>query len=618
MASHRFVVAAVTAAAVLAVAAPADAQLGTWINPSGGSWSDSGSWQGGTIAGGMDNTADFSTLDLTGHATVTLDGARTIGGLTFGDVTPSHNWTLSAGSGGTLTLDVTTGVPLVTVNNQTATISAVIAGADGLRKSGAGVLTLDTAANTLIGNVVISQGTLAAGHASSLGSTANTVTLGDASSGASAVVFKIENTTAGTVTVNSIITSNFGSSQTIRLNTGSSLGANATGLFSTIDLAGTKSLTIQATNTGGHSTAQDWTGRIIGSGIAAGSTALTLDGTSTALRLTFGGTTGQQVNTFTGDVLIKGFVNTQGTTYAGQVAARQNLGFLNSNVTIDPSSTWRIVWGGETVQQLNGSGNVHLDNQNALNNIGLTVGANNATGGVHSGVIYGGFGVAKVGTGVQAFSGANTYGGATSILSGTLLVNGTHTGLGGYTVGAGGTLGGTGTLASNVTVNGGGTLAPGASIESLGLGNLTMLDDATFALEINTDLATADLAQVTVNLTLDTDNSVLLALTDLGSNTALTAGTTLTFIDYSGTWNGGLFNLGGANILNDDEVFAFGVNSYRISYNGLFNASSDVVLEVVAVPEPSAGAMLLFGSTTLFCVIRKRRRALATNAPVLR
>ncbi|HEX7260336.1 MAG TPA: putative Ig domain-containing protein, partial [Luteolibacter sp.] len=96
---------------------------GVWINTAGGSWSTGTHWSGGHVAGGTGKTADFSTLDLAANATVTLDSSLTIGNMTFGDTTPSHHWTLSSGSGGALALDVATGTPTITVNNQTTTLN---------------------------------------------------------------------------------------------------------------------------------------------------------------------------------------------------------------------------------------------------------------------------------------------------------------------------------------------------------------------------------------------------------------------------------------------------------------------------------------------------------------
>ncbi|MCX6873761.1 MAG: hypothetical protein NTW21_08130, partial [Verrucomicrobia bacterium] len=135
---------ALVAALALALAAPVSAQSasGTWTNPAGGSWATAGNWAGGVIADGSGHTADFSTLNLSANAVVTLDGARSIGTLVFGDSTPSHNWTLNPGSGGALTLATGAGQPTLTVTNQSATVAAVLAGTQGLRKTGSGRLLL--------------------------------------------------------------------------------------------------------------------------------------------------------------------------------------------------------------------------------------------------------------------------------------------------------------------------------------------------------------------------------------------------------------------------------------------------------------------------------------------
>src|SRR5206468_4152473 len=127
--------------------------------------------------------ADFSTLDLTADNTVHLSSARTLGGLLFGDTTPSNNWILdnNGTAANTLTLSTSTGTPTITVNNQTATISAVLAGTQGFTKSGNGILAL-TGSNTYSGATAINAGTVAiSGAAADLGlgtATTSTVTLG--------------------------------------------------------------------------------------------------------------------------------------------------------------------------------------------------------------------------------------------------------------------------------------------------------------------------------------------------------------------------------------------------------------------------------------------------------
>ncbi|MCX5653707.1 MAG: autotransporter-associated beta strand repeat-containing protein, partial [Planctomycetota bacterium] len=118
----------------------------------------------------------------------------------------------------------------------------------------------------------------------------------------------------------------------------------------------------------------------------------------------------------------------------------------------------------------------------------LTVG--NASSPTFSGAVSGTGSLAKIGTGTLTLSGANTYTGATNITAGTLLVNGTHTDGDNYTVGDTGTLGGTGTITlapgKTVTVQLGGTLAPGASVGTLTINNsVTIADGGMYQWEIN-------------------------------------------------------------------------------------------------------------------------------------
>ncbi len=150
------------------------AQSGTWsYSFPGGSWSNPGNWVDGNIASGTDATADFSTLALTADNAADLDTSFTVGNLIFGDATvpPASNWTLDnlGIAENVLTLATSTGTPSITVNNKTATITAVLDGTQGLSATGAGTLVL-SGANTYSGGTTIPSGMhVVAANTSALG-----------------------------------------------------------------------------------------------------------------------------------------------------------------------------------------------------------------------------------------------------------------------------------------------------------------------------------------------------------------------------------------------------------------------------------------------------------------
>ena len=148
-----------SAPAILIISVPAGS--GVWTNAGGGSWTTGINWSGGFIAGGVDAVADFSTRSLNANATVTLDGARSMGTFVFDDLNgvAKHNWTLSTGTGGPLTLAVGSGTPGIAVKSATNIISAAVAGTQGFSKTGAGQLTL-SGLSTITGTVSVNAGTL--------------------------------------------------------------------------------------------------------------------------------------------------------------------------------------------------------------------------------------------------------------------------------------------------------------------------------------------------------------------------------------------------------------------------------------------------------------------------
>ncbi len=144
----------------------AGAASGTWTNQSGGIYSATGNWLGGTVADGIGATADFSTVDPSAPATVTLDATHNLGALLFGNLAGlnADNWTLIPSGGSVLNLAVSAGTPTITVNNNggnavTATLNVPLTGAAGMTKTGNGTLLLG-GASTYTGPTTISAGTL--------------------------------------------------------------------------------------------------------------------------------------------------------------------------------------------------------------------------------------------------------------------------------------------------------------------------------------------------------------------------------------------------------------------------------------------------------------------------
>ncbi|MEO7101082.1 MAG: autotransporter-associated beta strand repeat-containing protein [Luteolibacter sp.] len=155
----------------LAVVALASVQTshalsGTWKNPVGGNWTTGTNWIT-SIASGVDANAGFTTINLNSDATVIVDGSQVVGSIGFSDIVPSHNWIMNAGAGGSLTLDVASGMPAITVQNQSAAMNVIVAGNKGLMKNGVGTLIL-SGPNTYTGGTVVNMGTLQVTGANSL------------------------------------------------------------------------------------------------------------------------------------------------------------------------------------------------------------------------------------------------------------------------------------------------------------------------------------------------------------------------------------------------------------------------------------------------------------------
>ncbi|MCX6906330.1 MAG: autotransporter-associated beta strand repeat-containing protein, partial [Verrucomicrobia bacterium] len=430
--AYTVIVGGITSApAALLLSSPVGS--GVWTNALGGSWATSANWSGGVIAGATDAVADFSTLSLTANRTVTLDGARSVGTLVFDDQnTTKHNWTLNTGSGGPLTLAVSSGSPAIVVKTATNTIGAVLAGTQGLLKNGDGYLAL-SGAGTFTGTVVVNAGTLEVqsksgdvGYAISPGAT-----------------LKVGYTTGGGYANTGLNINGSGVSSPAGFYLAGGKNYNASGQ---IQLLGAPT-TIRQYGTG---LAGLGTFDINGVGLwcTAAASGSALDTNIQVISMGYGMSvqTDPGTNTATGDLVINGplsvgnlgfYKRGNGSVLLNGAAKSGNLALniqggtvlcgttncIGTSAGLSLSSGTRLVMNGfnQGVAGLSGSGSlVGASPTPAV----LTV--SNASAQAFSGVI-GGSGtnednlaLTKIGAGVLTLTGANTYAGGTTISAGTL------------------------------------------------------------------------------------------------------------------------------------------------------------------------------------------------------
>ena len=145
------------------IALPSVLGNGTWTADADGFWSDGLNWSGNFPANGSGNSANFGTINITANRVVSLDQVRSIGSMTFGDITGAQGWTITASGIGSLAL-ATTGTPSITVNNNFANMDVPLNSSSGLNKLGNGTLIL-SGNNNITGtlNIDTNSGTVAHG-----------------------------------------------------------------------------------------------------------------------------------------------------------------------------------------------------------------------------------------------------------------------------------------------------------------------------------------------------------------------------------------------------------------------------------------------------------------------
>ena len=318
--------------------------------------------------------------------------------------------------------------------------------------------------------------------------------------------------------------------------------------------------------------------------------------------LSFNGTinAGSNVLTVNGSnaVTINGAISGTGASLAKSGAGNLTLGGINTYSGGTTISAGRLIG---TTSSLQGA----ITNNSELE-------FTQASAGTYSGNMGGSGSFTKTGAGKLIISGISTYTGATAVNEGVLAVNGSLA-ITSTTVGNGGTLQGSGSIGGSVTVQNGGIIAAGNSIESLATGDLTLQGGSTFAYEIDKDAAAGvagDLTAVTGGLTLDVTNSAILTLTELGTAGSWIAGDKLTLISYSGDWNGGLFDYGGT--LADDSTINFSGAQWTFNYDDNAsgtNYTSDLTgssyVTMTVIPEPNVAALI--GGLGVLLLFRRRR-----------
>ncbi|MCW1923864.1 autotransporter-associated beta strand repeat-containing protein [Luteolibacter arcticus] len=527
---------------------------------------------GGT-SGPFGNGSTVTLADVAG-ATLNITGFATDIGSLAGGGTTGGNVVLGAAT-------LTTGR-----NNASTSYAGVISGTGGLIKIGTGVLTL-TGTNSFSGTTSIDAGTLRVNASSALGTSASL----RSSSGSASTVFASVDATALTIS-KGFYQELAGGSITFGDGTGTGnltftgnleRGTGATNR--TVNVAGTTSVTFN--------------GNIVNTALSTNATTFLKGGSGTlVIKGTGNSEIGYSAVTATGGTLAATkLANIGSNSSIGRASAASATGLF----TLDGGATLALVDGGSSSSTdrplqigRTAAGGAGIIANNATSNTlefsnsgDITYGTTNLTrsltlGGSNTGAntfapVIGdnGTGVvsfSKAGAGTWALTGINTYTGPTTINAGTLLANnasGSATGTNTVTVKSTGTLGGTGAVAGPVVLESGAALAPGTSIESLATGDLTLPVGATLFAQIDSSgTPSADVVNVTGNVTL----GGTLAVTDIaGTPAAVTLGTKLTLITYSGTLGGTFSGLAEGATVN------VGINSFKIRYAD----SNAVTLEAV-------------------------------------
>jgi autotransporter-associated beta strand protein len=416
-----------------------------WVTNGSGSWANSANWNG-TFPNAQGATANFN-LALGAPATVTLDGSKTVGAITF--LSGANGYTIAQGSGGSLILNNgasnsslldgagthTISAPVTMTTNtvidtaalaDSITLSGAVTGGGTLTKTGPGSLAL-LGSNGFTGSVTLSGGTttFANGGLGNGNLTMTGSTLVWASGNTQDISNRVVSLDGGIVTFdtngNDVTLANpignFGGASFVKAGLGKlTLGGDTT--FTELVTISNGSLQL---GSGGP------TGSVIGNIINNGelianrsdlfSVPNVISGTGSLVHAGSGTLELVATNTFSGPTMITNPAATL-SVFNGTALQNSTLVYDTAGGTLGFDSN-----AAATLGALEGSKDLALTNTLA-GPVTLTVGGNGA-GTTYSGVLSGDGSLTKTGAGTMILTAAQTYTGATSASGGALELDAT-------------------------------------------------------------------------------------------------------------------------------------------------------------------------------------------------